>query len=72
MRFVLVGLWTVSMEPSARLMTELATACVRAFDLDLQRIHNDSTTIRVLHPKTRLSDPLDLLQRQTPARAAKS
>jgi transposase len=30
----------------ACLMTELITACVRAFDLDLQRIHNDSTTIK--------------------------
>ena len=30
----------------ACLMTELVTACVRAFDLDLQRIHNDSTTIK--------------------------
>ncbi|MCP4195777.1 MAG: IS1634 family transposase, partial [Proteobacteria bacterium] len=30
----------------ACLMTELVTACVRAFDLDLQRIHNDSTSIK--------------------------
>ena len=30
----------------ACLMTELVTACVRAFALDLQRIHNDSTTIK--------------------------
>jgi len=30
----------------ASLMTELVSRCVTAFDLDLSRIHNDSTTIR--------------------------
>jgi transposase len=30
----------------ASLMTELVTACAGAFELDLQRIHNDSTTIK--------------------------
>ncbi len=30
----------------ACLMTELVTACVRAFELDVQRLHNDSTTIK--------------------------
>ncbi len=30
----------------ASLMTELVSRCVTAFDLDLSRIHNDSTTIK--------------------------
>ncbi|MCP4899133.1 MAG: IS1634 family transposase, partial [bacterium] len=30
----------------ACLMTELVIACARAFELDLQRLHNDSTTIK--------------------------
>ncbi|MCP4285901.1 MAG: IS1634 family transposase, partial [Gammaproteobacteria bacterium] len=30
----------------ACLMTELVTNCVRAFELDLERIHNDSTSIK--------------------------
>ena len=30
----------------ASLMTEIVRRCVRTFDLDLQRIHNDSTTLK--------------------------